>query len=94
MVLPLGAGFPGPMLNKLGTGEGAGSFPVKLKDLLISAVPVLVVNAPAGVGVPLFPPKPELLLLLNVVPKVGVAILALNPCVVPKLDVEPVPPKA
>lgn len=32
MVLPLGADeLPGPILNKLGTGDGAGSaFPVKL----------------------------------------------------------------
>lgn len=90
MVLPLGAGLPGPMLNKFGTGEGAGSFPVKLNDLFTSAVPVLVVNA---AGVPLFPLKVELLLLFA--PKLGVPILALKACPPePKVDGGLVAPKA
>lgn len=90
MVRPLGAEFPGPMLNRFGTGDGAGSaFPVKLNVRLASPVPVLVVNA----GVPLFPPNTELPLPLEFDPKLGAPLLTGNP-VPPKLGVALLPPKA
>ncbi len=63
MVLPLGAGLPGPTLNKFGvTGDGTGSLPVKLNVWLTPPVPVLVVKA---AGVALFEFVPKVLLALK-----------------------------
>lgn len=63
--------MPGPMLNKLGTGDGVASPPVKLNVRFASAVPVLVVND----GLFTLPPNAELLADPDELPpKVGVGL--------------------